>query len=73
MNWFDWSLWITGAFVLFTVAGAALLFVLAWASDKWDNRHTGGEDEQVVQPRRVVRVQKTSWRFTASAATEGSA
>jgi len=46
MNWFDLGLWAIGAFVLFTVVGAALLFVLAWASDKWDNRHRGGGEDE---------------------------
>ena len=47
MNWFDLGLWAIGAFVVFVVCGAGLLFVLAWASDKWDSRHTGGEDERL--------------------------
>ena len=48
MNWFDLGLWAIGAFVVFVVCGAGLLFVLAWASDKWDSRHTGGEDEHAA-------------------------
>jgi hypothetical protein len=48
MNAFDFGIWLVGAFVVFVVCGAALLFVLAWASDKWDNRHAGEEDEHGV-------------------------
>lgn len=45
MNAFDWAMWVVGSFVMFVVCGAALLFVLAFLSDKWDNRHAVGEDE----------------------------
>jgi len=46
MNPFEWASYIVGSFILFVISGAALLFVLAWLSDKWDSRHSPKREDE---------------------------
>lgn len=45
MSWFDWGLVMIGGFVVFSLAGALVLWVLSWVSDKWDAMPHIEEDE----------------------------
>lgn len=49
MNVFDMAAYAVGSFIIFVIASASLLFILAWLSDKWDNRNSPScEDEHMM-------------------------